>query len=196
EHSLEERSFSTAQKKEELSHLFTLANRIIQIKKIGSYSAYISSLINAIDLLIERTDISDNRIPLSGFLQSICEYTIEQTPISVAVTIEYDITDIVISRIQAFSAAVICIDTISGALKHAFPERLTGRIWISAEKHEDNISLVICDDGIGVPEAVLPQENKLPGTTVLEEICHNAECIVVRELGKAGTIVTARFTIQ
>ncbi|MBZ0203521.1 MAG: PAS domain S-box protein [Ignavibacteria bacterium] len=70
------------------------------------------------------------------------------------VKIEIDVTNIFMSIDNAIPAGLIINELISNALKHAFADGRTGKIFISAAYDEFKMEywLVIRDDGIGIPK--------------------------------------------
>ncbi|MBV8471455.1 MAG: PAS domain S-box protein [Burkholderiaceae bacterium] len=56
---------------------------------------------------------------------------------------------------QAVACALLVHELVTNSLKHAFPNRRPGGVWIDANRHEDgHIRIVIRDDGIGLPTDV------------------------------------------
>ena len=54
----------------------------------------------------------------------------------------------------AIPVGLILNELISNALKHAFPDRNTGEIFIRVRKKDRNISIIVKDDGVGMPRDV------------------------------------------
>jgi two-component sensor histidine kinase len=48
--------------------------------------------------------------------------------------------------------ALIASELITNACKHAFPNGRQGQILVEARRNDDEVRLVIADDGIGLPE--------------------------------------------
>lgn len=56
---------------------------------------------------------------------------------------------------QAVACALLVHELVTNSIKHAFPKRLDGDIWIDANRHDDShIRIVIRDDGVGLPAHV------------------------------------------
>jgi len=69
------------------------------------------------------------------------------------VELKIESEDITFGIKQATPARLLINELVSNALKHAFPESRSGEIAIKLKKtDEDEIELVVGDNGIGLPE--------------------------------------------
>jgi len=57
----------------------------------------------------------------------------------------------VISSLLSLQERVIDNELVSNGLKHAFRDRERGTIRITMEKHDDQFTLTVADDGVGIP---------------------------------------------
>lgn len=51
----------------------------------------------------------------------------------------------------AISCGLIINELVSNSLKHAFPEKSKGEVWIELETNKNQVNLLVCDNGIGLP---------------------------------------------
>ena len=63
-----------------------------------------------------------------------------------------EIADIAISTDQAVSLSLFVTEAVGNAVEHAFPEDTRGTIRLSLSEAGGTVALVICDDGIGIPD--------------------------------------------
>ncbi|WP_142847103.1 sensor histidine kinase [Telmatospirillum sp. J64-1] len=48
--------------------------------------------------------------------------------------------------------ALIALELVTNAVKHAFPRRRAGRVRVDLSLHDDALELTVSDDGVGMPE--------------------------------------------
>ncbi|OPY36618.1 MAG: osmolarity response regulator [Methanoregula sp. PtaU1.Bin051] len=67
------------------------------------------------------------------------------------IVLRTDISGVALGVNTAIPVGLIINELMSNALKHAFPERTTGEIFIRIRKKDRNISILFRDDGAGLP---------------------------------------------
>ena len=67
---------------------------------------------------------------------------------------EIEAQDIYLPVDQAIPCALVVNEIISNAFKHGFKGRKHGTITVSATQADDHISIIVCDDGVGIPKDV------------------------------------------
>lgn len=70
------------------------------------------------------------------------------------IALHTDIPGVALGVNTAIPVGLILNELISNALKHAFPDRNTGEIFIRVRKKDRNISIIVKDDGVGMPRDV------------------------------------------
>ena len=91
----------------------------------------------------------DLRVYLSKITSSIFQtYSISPDK----VTLNTDIQNVPISINQASPLGLICNELISNSLKYAFPDDRKGEITVSMKKQDDELELIVEDDGVGIPD--------------------------------------------
>ena len=95
---------------------------------------------------------------------------------------------------QAIPLALIINELVSNAFEYAFEGRERGEIDIHLKLKEDEVSLKIQDDGIGLPEGFVLEESPTLGTTIVSTYSEqiNSEIDIKTEAGK-GTTYTLTF---
>jgi two-component sensor histidine kinase len=67
------------------------------------------------------------------------------------IVLRADISDVAIGVNTAIPVGLIINELMSNALKHAFPDKNKGEIFIRVRKKDRNISIIFRDDGVGMP---------------------------------------------
>ncbi len=75
-------------------------------------------------------------------------YNIDATLIKPILEIE----NINLNMETAVPCGLIISELVSNSLKYAFPNGMTGEIYISLKSKDEKFELIICDNGIGLPE--------------------------------------------
>lgn len=103
--------------------------------------------------------------------------------------------DVSLSITQAIPCGLLCNEIYSNALKHAFIGRTRGRIEISLSQQNNEISLIISDDGIGYTQTRNTEDLDSLGLRLIESLVsqlHGTLNITSEE----GTTFTITFTKQ
>jgi two-component sensor histidine kinase len=92
---------------------------------------------------------------------------------------------------QVTPVALVINESISNALKHAFPDEQPGRIFVSLGRDGDMIVLDIADEGTGLPDQGIKQGL---GTQILGSLARQLKGTFALENGRAGgAVVRLRF---
>ena len=67
---------------------------------------------------------------------------------------------------QASAIALIINELVTNALKHAFPDDMTGTIRVEFRREEADYVLVVADDGVGIPPSPAEPEVREAGSFV------------------------------
>lgn len=67
------------------------------------------------------------------------------------IVLRTDIYEVALGVNTAIPVGLIINELMSNALKHAFPDRNKGEIFIRVRKKNRNISIIVRDDGVGMP---------------------------------------------
>lgn len=84
------------------------------------------------------------------------------------VEIEYDLVHYPVSQQRAIHFGLLVNELISNAFKHAFPGNTTGRLSVCLGKIDDHLSLVVRDNGVGLPADFNPQASASLGLQVVD----------------------------
>jgi PAS domain S-box-containing protein len=85
-----------------------------------------------------------------------------------------DIMDVTFNMETAIPLGLIISEMITNSLKHAFPDS-KGELFISLHTKDDNIELIIKDNGVGVPEDFDIKKPKKLGLRLLNQLVEQLE---------------------
>jgi two-component sensor histidine kinase len=140
------------------------------------------------------TDAIDARPYMEDLLAEIGK-SAEGRPITIAL----DMDEIRLPGRDAVSYVVIVNELVTNAIKHAFPDGMTGRITIRLARIEQDgepaLSLSIEDDGVGMPPEI---ETKGLGQTVIASLLRSMRATMTSQAlnpgsERPGTCVTIVF---
>ncbi len=93
-----------------------------------------------------------NRLPFNNFLERMVDhlfYSYNSDPERVRITLQVE--DVTLSINNAIPCGLILNELVSNSVKHAFPNNRAGSIWVELKKDDQQITLVVRDDGVGFP---------------------------------------------
>jgi len=90
--------------------------------------------------------------------------------------------DLLVQTAQLEPVGAIVSEAISNALKHAFPQDRDGDIWVRLTESADRITLVIRDNGVGMPD---PTSERRGGRNLIEALA--------RQLGGYARMSSANY---
>lgn len=108
---------------------------------------------------------------------------------------EIDVQDIFLSVDQAIPCALVVNEILSNAFKHAFRGRKHGTLVVSAAGTGDRVSIIIHDNGVGIPEGVDIYETTSLGLKLIRSLVMQLEGSVslIRD---HGTKVIVEFPLK
>ncbi len=108
----------------------------------------IRSMMVLYDKLYRSTEFESTSI--KGYLSALIDNIIENFSHSEMIEVKKKLSDFQVDTKTVFNIGIIINELITNAMKYAFKDRSIGKITISAELCDDNIILVVGDDGIGM----------------------------------------------
>ncbi|MFW5843133.1 MAG: sensor histidine kinase, partial [Spirochaetota bacterium] len=111
-----------------------------------------------------------------------------------AMTVEKQIDDFALDSDKLFPLGVIVNELLTNAMKYAFAGRETGTIRIRCEKTENQVRLVVKDDGVGLPEGFDVEASTGFGTSLVTLLGRQIGGTVTFEK-ENGTRVTVEFSV-
>ncbi len=139
-----------------ISSLLNLQSRHIKDKESLGLFKSSQNRVKSMALIHERLYQSKDftRIDVADYVQNLTNNLFITYGISKdAVKLKMNIKDIFLDINIAIPCALIINELVSNSLKHAFPNGKKGEIQISMHLlSKDEIELVVCDNGVGMPE--------------------------------------------
>jgi two-component sensor histidine kinase len=110
------------------------------------------------------------------------------------VAMEFSLGKIMVDIVIAVPLGLLMNELISNALRHAFPQGRQGTISISGEDDGSLITLVIRDNGIGIPEDFDWKDTKSLGMRLINSLVDQVDGTITldRQNGTAFTITLKR----
>ncbi len=112
--------------------------------------------VDSLGLLYETLNFSHNRLEFSvkDFLPSLIVQIIASFPNSNSIRIENNIDDFIMSSIKGQPLVLIINELLSNIMEHAFKNMNDGIIKVSASIKRNHVSMIVEDNGIGIPKSV------------------------------------------
>jgi len=114
------------------------------------------SRVDSMGVLYDKLYRSDNfkEMSLLVYLPSLIDEIVSNFPNSVSVKIEKQIDDFVIELEKLQPLGIIINELLTNTMKYAFTERGNNLISVSATLTGQKVSIIISDNGNGIPESV------------------------------------------
>lgn len=128
-------------------------------------------------ILYEKLLISKEyqNVSIKEYLDSIIDSIVNSFPESGRIRIEKKITDFIISSKVAITFGIIINEIMTNVFKYAFKGREEGRIFISIEKVENVVTLIVHDNGIGIDEKLMENKSSGFGLHLVQMLVENHE---------------------
>jgi PAS domain S-box-containing protein len=140
-----------------ISSLLSLQSRNVSDEETLTVLKESQDRIRSMALIHEKLYRSENlaRIDFSSYLESLTNHLMRSYRSAVGTArLDMDVTDVSLSLETAVPCGLIVNELVSNALKHAFKNGSQGTITINLSKNNGKyVSLVIADDGVGLPES-------------------------------------------
>ena len=132
-------------------------------------------------------------IDMGIFLPELLDHLRESFGTERKILFHHAISPIRLGISQAIPIALIVNETVTNAIKYAFPNEQPGKINISMQESSGIITLIIADDGIGMDPAIINKETNSLGMKLLKGLTEDigGEITITNE---NGTIITIDFT--
>jgi len=102
--------------------------------------------------LYQSSDLAS--IDFADYLQNLGSYLFTSYNLKQTITMNLNVNPVFLAIDTAIPCGLIMNEQVSNALKHAFPQERTGQILLELHAENDRVTLVIHDDGVGLPPDV------------------------------------------
>jgi len=181
-----------------ISSLLNLQARLIRDEKSREVIRESQNRVMSIALVHEKLYQSKNlaEIDYQDYLKKIAEslllsYGIPPDTIGIRIRAE----NIIIPINKAIPLSLIVNEMISNSLKYAFPDNRHGTITIDFTKEGDQYTLVVKDDGIGLPAAVTLEDTETLGLQLISSLVGQVQGTITLDR-TSGTEYRITFTLE
>ncbi len=141
---------------------------------LGESERRIKTMTMIHELLYSSSDLSS--IPIDQYILSLVELIQESLDPNENIKVNTTADSFSINVTQAVPCALILNELISNSYKHGFDQGETGKIDIFITKNEEQVEFTIFDNGKGIPEEVLTDENKSSlGLTIVKTLIRQVD---------------------
>lgn len=106
-----------------------------------------------------------------------------------ALALDVDVDESVVPADRSVSIGLVVTELVINALKHAFPGQRGGRITVSYMTVDSDWTLIVADDGVGMPTAAEDAKAGL-GTSIVKALAGQLGAEITVTGASPGTIVT------
>jgi two-component sensor histidine kinase len=180
-----------------ITSLLKLQSRYVEDQEALKVFRESQSRVRSMALVHERLYQSDNlaRIDFAEYtrdLTSVLSGTYSANPETVSIRIRAD--EVLLGIDAAVPCGLILNELVSNALKHAFPNGQTGEIWVELAAGQDQqVSLRVSDDGIGLPEMLDWQNTDSLGLQLVNSLVNQLEGVIELDNSNGGTAFDITF---
>jgi PAS domain S-box-containing protein len=152
-----------------------IKNNVAAIESLLSLQASFSSNQEAISMLqeaISRLEImrelydrmlisgDDRDIPVDEYMEGLTRSVAELFAGKARITVDKNFESFTLSSKLLFPFGIIANELLTNALKYAFTGREAGLVRISITLENDLVTLIVKDDGVGLPEGFDPEASR------------------------------------
>ena len=131
-------------------------------------------------------------ISIGDYLSSLIDEIVETIPCAASVRVEKGIEDFQLDVKRLQPLGIIVNELLTNIMKHAFGGREAGSIEVSVSSREGRVSLVVRDDGVGMPESIDFENSTGFGLMLVNNLAAQIGGRIRLERG-AGTAVILEF---
>jgi two-component sensor histidine kinase len=138
-----------------ISGLVSLESNRVETKGMTSILDNLKGRIDAISALYDRLFRSGEtgEIDLDAYLRDVAASLVEGLAAeSRGISMELDMESVRLDAKRAGALGIIVNELLTDSFKHAFPDGRVGKISLSLKRDQDQLVLVLADDGVGLPQ--------------------------------------------
>lgn len=143
------------------------------------------------DRLHQARDLDE--VELSAFLRELAGDIFQSFPASLGqIRLQFQLHPILVPVDQAICCGMILNELLSNALQYAFPEQRSGEIQIHLSQKQGLITMVLTDDGVGIPKGFYLKSLKSFGLNLVLSLAHQLAAEIKLDASR-GTAFTLQF---
>ncbi|MDZ7682251.1 MAG: histidine kinase dimerization/phosphoacceptor domain -containing protein [Fodinibius sp.] len=109
------------------------------------------------------------------------------------INLEIDAGDVSLDMNQAIPCAILINELVTNAFKHAFGEQEEGTIWVELSERDNHITVIVRDDGVGLPENFSVKEHSTIGMNLIKTLTQQLEGTLDVKIQKRVDILKYNF---
>lgn len=149
----------------------------------------LGSMVVLYDKLYKSTNFGE--LSIKEYLDQLVDEIIVNFPNHGTVAVEKRIADLAVDAKKLQTLGIIVNELLTNIMKHAFAGRERGSISISADSIDGRITLVVSDDGKGIPKSVDFENSAGFGLTLVGLLTKQLQGTIRIERGRGTKIVLA-----
>ena len=158
----------------------------------GSQNRVVSMAI--VHEMLYNRDESISKIAIKPYVQELCDYLFRSLKGAKNIKAIIDIPEISLSIDTVIPLGIIINETVTNALKYAFPNQDSGEIKISlAQNSENTFVLYVADNGTGFEENYNYKNSKSLGLRLIHNLSKQLKGTISRFNGEQGTTYRISF---
>ncbi len=108
---------------------------------------------------------------VAEFLDSVIDDLSGSFPLSRPIEVHRDVDAMVIPARDATTLGIVVSELVTNAMKHAFPERSSGQIWVRFKYDENAVpNLWVDDDGVGMDGKAIEAAGSGLGAVIIKQL--------------------------
>jgi two-component sensor histidine kinase len=155
-------------------------------------AARVKSMALVHEMLYQHENLA--KISMQDYIDTLIKYLREiYNGLSDKIQFKKEINPITLNIDEAIPCGLIINEVVSNAFKHAFPNNQSGEIQISLKEVDNQIALIINDNGVGITPDLDPQNTPSLGLKLMHNLTRQLNGKIILER-KMGTMVTLFFS--
>ena len=179
-----------------ISCLINLQSSRIDDSVVAGMFRNCSERISSMSKVHEKLSLSENpsHIDFREYIAELASEILNSHGNNDRISIAADVDEIFLGIKEAMPCGLLITEILSNAIKYAFPDARTGEIRIQFKKSRHGIyTLMICDNGIGLPGGVDLENATTLGMEIISELTKQIKGSVSVVTDDGGTAYTIRF---
>jgi two-component sensor histidine kinase len=176
-----------------ISSLLSLQSRTIENAEMREVFHESQNRVKSMSMIHEQLYQTDNlskidfKIYINGLLKNLFQLYSSSLK---EIKWEVDVNDVKLNIETSIPCGLIINELISNSLKHAFKERDSGKITVKMDKYNDLITLIVADNGVGIPNNFQIEKVSTLGLNLVTNLVKQieGEMIIKKENGTSFTI--------
>ena len=120
-----------------------------------------------------------NNIDFGIYLNKMLSAIQRSYQVSNSIKINTNVEDVLMGIETAMPCGLIINELSTNSIKHAFPNRDMGNIFVQLESVNDSYVLTYADDGIGIPENINSANSKKLGLLIVETLVNQLNGVML-----------------